>query len=240
MNPRFTHAEHEYIRAHYLTETNAQIGAALGRTATSINWQMHKLKLSRGRKKWSPEEIEKLRAMAPGVSRAELAKHFNVPENILVAAMKNRKITCGLNTRFKPHGVSWNKGKKLPPEKITEAMKRNWFTKGHRPHNTGKNGDVSTRTSGKMKYKWIRISKNNWELLHRHNYKKFIGTIPDTHFVTFKDGNTLNCDPKNLKLEGIQEHMARNTIMRFDPQLRTAIHLLSKFKRKIKQYEKQD
>lgn len=239
---RFTPEEREFIKSNVDKMTNAEIAAALGRTESGIGWQLTSMGLKRsGRKCWSKKEVDRIRALASTKKIREMAKIFNVTLGSIKQVMKTNGIKTGRTGCFKKGSVSWNKGKKLPPEMITDAMRSTWYKKGHLPHNTKKDGTISTRkdTNGNS-YKWIRVALGEWQMLHRFNYEKFIGPIPDEMFVTFKDGNSLNCDPSNLKLESKQEHMARNTIMRFDPQLRSTIHLLSNFKRKIKDHEKQD
>lgn len=242
LHQRFTEQDRDFIKSNINTMTNAQLALALDRTEGSIGWQIVKMKLTRsGRKRWTKPEIDEIRKLAKDKTHSEIAAIFSVTRGSIKMAFTTYGIKTGRTGHFKKGHISLNKGNKLPPKAITEAMRSTFFKKGHLPHNTKKNGAISTRkgTSGNS-YKWIRVALNKWELLHRYNYEKFIGPIPDEMFVTFKDGNSLNCEPANLKLESKQEHMARNTIMRFDPQLRSTIHLLSKFKRKIKAHEEQD
>ncbi len=240
---RFDEQELAFIRENIQAMTNEQIGAALGRSKSSISWQCIQMKLSRGKKKWSDEEVEELKRVAPGKSRKEIAAHFNLPINIVTAALKNRGITNGRNTHFQKGSIPFYKGKKIPIEIISDAMKATWFKKGSVPHNTLKDGDVITKNPCKgnpIPYKWIRLSVNNWQELHRYNYEKFIGPIPEGMMVSFKDRDTLNCEPSNLFLETKQQHMERNTIARFSPELRSTIMLVAKVKRTIKSYAKQD
>lgn len=230
----FTDQHLAFIRKHVLTMTNQQIGDVLGRSESSIAWQCAKMNIGRGKKRWTTSEIEELKRQAPGKTRRELAALFNVPENVLVAAMKNRKINNHRATQFKPGSVPFYKGKKLPKEFITEAMMANMFKAGHTPHNMGKDGDIVIRQMNEGPRHWIRISKMNWELLNRHNYKKFVAPIPEDYMVAFKDGNALNCEPSNLFLESKQQHMQRTTIARFPAEVREMIHLVAKVKRKMK------
>jgi len=232
---RFNSEDHKFIQDN-LFLTNKQIGEALGRSESSIAWQIAQMGLSRGVKKWTTQEVDTIREMFKTKTRTQVAKHFNVTEGSIKAVLNTNGIKCGRDGRFAKGIVSPNKGKKMPPGWGGATR----FKKGQKPHNTKTDGHITVRKLHTTPYKFIRLSENNWDLLHRVNYRKFIGPIPDEMMVTFKDGNTLNCEPPNLKLESKQEHMARNTIMRFDEELRKTIHLLSKYKRKLKSYEKQD
>jgi DNA-binding CsgD family transcriptional regulator len=241
---RFTEVDKKFIREN-LNLTNKQIGLALGRSESSISWQIAQMKIKRdlGKKIWSETEIEELKQIAQGKSRIEIAAHFNLPVNVVVAAMKNRGITNGRDTKLKTGNIPFYKGKKIPVEFLSEAMRKTWFPKGNVPHNTMNDGDIITKNPCKgnpIPYKWIRLSVNDWQQLHRYNYEKFIGPIPDGMLVGFKDRDTLNCEPSNLFLETAQQHMERNTIARFSPELRSTILLVAKVKRKIKNYAKQD
>lgn len=108
--------------------------------------------------------------------------------------------------RFRNTGAGrepFNKGLKqsdyLTPEQI-EKSKATRFSKGHTPHNTKKDLDLSIRNTKGYPYYWIRIKLAKWELLHRYIWKKYHGDIPPGHNVQFKDGNSLNCEIDNLYL----------------------------------------
>lgn len=237
---RFTQAEHTFIRDNILSMTNLQIGRALGRSESSISWQVSQLGLHRNIKRWTDDEVMQLRELVKSKTRKQLADIFNVTDSSIKAVLKTNGIKTGRSGMFKKGNISHNKGKKMPPGWATEGMKRTWFKKGAIPHNTKFDGAIAVRDIQGKPYKFIRVGVNKWELLNRFNYTKFIGPIPEDMLVTFKDRNQLNCEPSNLVLESKQEHMSRNTIMRFDADLRSVIRLLSNYKRKVKTYEKQD
>jgi hypothetical protein len=111
---------------------------------------------------------------------------------------------------FKKGHVPANKGKKMPKE-VYEKAKRTMFKPGRKPHNTKQKGDISIRVdkTGRS-YKYIKISDGNWELLHRHLWKKQHGPIPRKHVLIFKDGDSLNCSLNNLQLITMAENMQRN------------------------------
>jgi hypothetical protein len=59
------------------------------------------------------------------------------------------------------------------------------------------------------------------------------GPIPPKHVVTFKDGNSRNCDISNLELMTMCENAKRNSIHRFPQEIQEVIKLKAKLKRKI-------
>jgi hypothetical protein len=234
----FSRQEHEFIRTHYMRLSNRELAAKLCRTESSITWQLQRLGLSRGlTKSWTRQEIAAIRRLAPTLTRKEMAAQFGVTEASIKAVMKTNGIRTGRSGRFKPGQTPWSKGKKMPVGWGGATR----FKKGRQPHNTRHDGATTVRSyrSG-HRYTWIRTGLNQWQLLHRVVWEQTHGPVPAGMLVAFRDGNTLNCTPSNLYLETMQEHMARNSFARFNPELRSAIRLLSSFKRKIKTYEKQD
>lgn len=138
-------------------------------------------------------------------------------------------------------GHGWNKGL-CGDDYLTHEAKRGMaktqFKKGNLPHNTRADGDLSLRSDG---YIWVRIDKAKWELLHRVIYARHHEvTLKTEDNIIFLDGNRTNFDISNLKLVSNEELMSMNTIHNYPEDLVSAIKALSKLKRKIKQYEKQD
>lgn len=113
---------------------------------------------------------------------------------------------AGRLCRFKKGHEPWNKGKKgihLSPS--------TQFKKGNEPHNTKHDGAITIRKDNSgTTYKYIRLAKSKWELLHRHLWKQEYGDIPKSHIVTFKDGDTMNCELSNLQLISRAENVVRN------------------------------
>lgn len=85
------------------------------------------------------------------------------------------------------------------------------FKKGDDPHNTKHDGAISIRSDKcGRRYKWIRISKRKWQMLHVHNWIKENGEIPEGYIVIFKNKDSMNCDPENLLLITRAQHAKRN------------------------------
>lgn len=138
-------------------------------------------------------------------------------------------------------GHGWNKGMKQCEYMDEDSIRRTMptrFKKGNLPHNTREDGDLSLRADG---YIWMRTGLAKWEMLHRVIYSRHHGielTCQDN--IIFKDGNHNNFEIENLLLVSHEELMERNTIHRYPEDLKEVMRALSKLKRKIKQYEKQD
>src|SRR5574338_873151 len=98
---------------------------------------------------------------------------------------------------FKKGQVSWNKGLSLP-----NIPNSGQFKKGSVPKNTKPKGTVTMRPHKRSgeKYLYIKISNNNWKLLHQYNWELVNGPVPKKHVLRFKDKNTLNCNIENLEL----------------------------------------
>jgi hypothetical protein len=106
-------------------------------------------------------------------------------------------------SRFKKGQESFNKGLKQQDFMTQDAIKKSSktrFKKGQSPQNTKYNRHISVRTSKGYDYKWIRVAKGNYELLHRHVWEAQHGPIHKNKNVQFRDGDTLNCDIANLYL----------------------------------------
>lgn len=145
-------------------------------------------------------------------------------------------------TQFKPGNIPHNKGKKIDKQSEAYAkMSRSFFVKGGQPKNWKPEGTISIRNdkTGRV-YKYIKHN-GNFVLLHRLVWEQSNGPIPHKHKISFKDGNTLNCELSNLELMTYSDSMRRNTIQRYPGEIRQVIRLKSKLNKKIEQYgKKQD
>lgn len=154
-------------------------------------------------KKFTPEIIEYIRSIAKGKERAVIAQmvrekfgeRFNVGS--IVALMKRKGITNGLDTRFQPgHIVCGSPFKK--GEHFHAATE---FKNGHIPYNKLELGAIVRRTDDTM---WIKVAEGmgvkNYNQLSHYVWERANGPIPEGSCITFKDGNTLNCELDNLML----------------------------------------
>jgi hypothetical protein len=123
-------------------------------------------------------------------------------------------------------------GLELTPEQRAKA--KNTFPKGHKPHNAGTKGVMksnctsfkpgqlphNTKEDGAISirhkrgdnhaYKFIRVAKAKWKLLHRVIWEQAHGAIPAGHIVTFMDCDTMNCELDNLELITMAQNVVRN------------------------------
>lgn len=149
-----------------------------------------------------------------------------------VAAERRKK------SQFKKGMVSWNKGKK-PSEYLTaeaqDKMSKTQFKKGRKPHNTKYDGCiVIRRDKNGFLYKYIRLSKGNWALLHRYNWEQANGKIEPGMIISFVDGNTLNCEISNLEILSMEQNMLRNSKHNFPDEIVPTMALISKLEKSIK------
>lgn len=171
-----------------------------------------------------------------GVVSRMKAMGLVIPDDV-----RERNIAAG---RIKKGAIPPNKGKKQIEYMSSEAINKSsktWFKKGNLPHNTkSKNGIISVRKDNRgVPYKHIRMQVGKWIHYHRYKWEKVNGKIPTGMMVTFKDGDTLNCDINNLELISKAENAVRNKTG-LPLELARAIIIHNKLKTKIKQYEEQD
>lgn len=180
---------------------------------------------------------EKIGRSGTGVTTRLRQLELTIPEDII----EQRK----QDSRIKPGNIPMNKGRKQSEYMTAEAIERTKstrFKKGHLPHNTKTDGEITIRHDhpdrpGGKPYKYVRIAQSKWEALHRHLWEKHHGPIPKGMNVVFKDGDTLNCIIENLELISNAENMKRNTIHNYPDEIKKNIRLTGKLTRKIKNYE---
>lgn len=151
-------------------------------------------------------------------------------------------------SQIQPGTTPPNKGKKQSEYMSKAAIartKKTRFRKGQIPPNTkDRDGVITIRYDHKHRngrpYKYIRISLGKWVPYHQYKWEQKYGKQPEGMCVWFKDGNSLNCKLSNLKLITRGELAVKNRekFLQYPEELRKAIHLLGKLKKKV--YEKQD
>lgn len=138
----------------------------------------------------------------------------------LRAYLNNHKLHTGRDTRFKKGQEAHNKGK---PFIAGGRSSETQFKKGHKPHNYKPVGAIIYDKDG---YKVIKVSdegrqRDKWCYLHRNNWEKAYGEIPQGHIVIFLDGDKENCNLDNLALIDRREHgvMTRQRLRTSDIEL---------------------
>lgn len=144
-------------------------------------------------------------------------------------------------SRIQPGNIPANKGKKMS-RKVYKKCQATMFKKGQLPHTTLYDGCIRVRIvkkAGNRPYKWIRISKANWKMLHVHTWEQKHGPVPKGYIVIFRNKDTMDCRLKNLKMITLAENMRRNTIHNLPPDLKKTVINIRTLNRKIKKYEQQ-
>lgn len=236
-----------------------KLAARFGKTYMAVKTKATILKLKKeihSGSPWTPKKIEKLVELYPYTLNTPIAKKLKVEEKAVSAkafklGLKKTKEFMrfwNLKTAFKKGDVPANKGKSqveyMSPEAI-ERTKATRFKKGEIAPNKRhyKDGDITVRNEtlkdGSIRqYKWIRISRAEWKMLHVVNWELEHGPVPDGYIVVFKNKDTAICEVSNLEMITLAENMARNTIQRFPVELKQTIRIIHKIKKTIK--KKQD
>ena len=148
----------------------------------------------------------------------------------------NNFIEAGKRSRFTKGHTPVNKGKKMSQE-IYDKCKHTMWKAGHRPHNWKPDGSIVERNDKTGKnYLYYKVKDSQWILYHNKIWSDHHGKIPAKHIVTFKDGNTFNCDISNLELMSMADNARRNTIHRFPEDVQQVIRLKAKLTKKIKEH----
>lgn len=141
---------------------------------------------------------------------------------------------AGAKHRFQKGRIAENKGQKMSKE-LYDKVRPTMFKKGHVPHNTKYDGYI---INNKDNYKMIRVSDNNYQLLHRKIWEDHNGPIPDGSIITFIDGNKENIDITNLQMITKGDNARRNNYHRYPKELQSLIKLKNQLIKKINNNEK--
>lgn len=142
----------------------------------------------------------------------------------------------GQSTRFKKGRTTWNKGMKG----LNLGEVDTQFGKGHMPHNWVPVGTEQIRDG----YLWRKVTdtrhRSDWKQVHVMLWEEHNGPVPKGLILCFKDGNKQHIVLDNLELRTRAEHMQKNTIHRYPPELKDAIRTVAKLKRTIREVEQDE
>lgn len=150
--------------------------------------------------RYSAEEKEFIKNNVKGRSNAELLKIFNehfglnLTKSQIAAFKKNHHLSSGLDGKFKPGHVPFNKGKKG----LMCGGKETQFKKGQRALNYRPIGSERVSVDGYIEIKVADPGK--WRMKHLVLWEEANGPIPKGHCLLFLDGNKLNVSLDNLQL----------------------------------------
>ncbi|MCY9097417.1 HNH endonuclease [Bacillus inaquosorum] len=150
--------------------------------------------------RYSAEEKEFIKNNVKGRSNAELLKIFNehfglnLTKSQIAAFKKNHRLSSGLDGKFKPGHVPFNKGKKG----LMCGGKETQFKKGQRALNYRPIGSERVSVDGYIEIKVADPGK--WRMKHLVLWEEANGPIPKGHCLLFLDGNKLNVSLDNLQL----------------------------------------
>ncbi len=149
---------------------------------------------------YTPEQVEFLAKNIKGRSYADMTALFNerfgttLSFNQVRAALKNRGLCNGRNTRIKPGNLPHNKGKK----NYWRGGEATQFKKGQMPHNYKPVGSERINSEGYCEVKIADPKK--WRGKHLLVWEAANGPIPKGHAVIFGDGDRANFALENLLL----------------------------------------
>lgn len=225
---QWTEERIDFIKSNYNKMTNQQLSDGLGIKIATVRTKCYELGLFRMKLEyWTDEQVEFLKQNYKTKGDTELAEIFNSKWKKEKGwnkkhIEKKRRYLMLNRTDEERKNISeyWTK-KGL----YKESNRKMWLTRGKRPE-----GEIVVWKNNKF----IKIG-NGYILLRIFNYKKYTGEIPTGMLVCHKDGNSMNCEPKNLILLTREENAIKTHQFNFDFQFKETHILLSRINRKIKQ-----
>lgn len=184
---------------------------------------------------YSPEEDAILRELYAETDTRELSRMLGRPVSSIYRHAKRiglRKSheymsrTCnpggrnGMQTRFKPGNVPYNKGKRLCDVMSPESIQRTCATRfkpGQAAHNAYPIGYESVNKDG---YVMVKVENGKRMIMkHRWVWVQNFGSIPSGYIIRFRDGDRKNCTPSNLYLMSRADN-ARQMVLSLSPETR--------------------
>lgn len=172
------------------------------------------------------------------------ANSLGLKKSLELVAQMAREATARPGHPFLSHcfpkgTVPPNKGKRRPGYAPGE-MARTQFKKGNRPHTWLPVGSYRVSPDGALE---VKLNDDpgpyfvRWKPVHRLVWEQANGPVPEGFKVVFKPGRkTTQLDLITLDALELLTHaelMARNTIHRYPDNLKKAIRLVAKVKRKL-------
>lgn len=162
-----------------------------------------------------------------------LASHnLVIPRKVILA----RKFKNQFKKGHRPKNKGMRQEDYMSPEAI-EKTKATRFKKNRKSDNELPVGSITIRSDCKAKsdrkYKFIKVSEEKWEMLHKHLWEQKNGKVPSGYCLWFKDGNSLNADLKNIELITRAENLNRN-FLQYPNEVKRAIKLKNRIIKNLK------
>lgn len=214
------------------------------------------------RRRWTEEEIQRLRQMYPDHRAEDIAKAFGKSPaaiwgmaqslglrksiDYLESPKSGRMLrggTKGKDTRFRPGHSSWNKGTRFVAGGRSAETR---FAPGQAPHNTREIGSYRIRSDGYLEMKYSNEAGGpsaRWRTVHRMVWEREHGPTPAGCIVVFRPG-TFTTELHKITLDRLelvtrQELMKRNTIHKLPEELVSVIRLRGSVTRQINKRTRQ-
>lgn len=117
------------------------------------------------------------------------------------------------------------------PEAIARSA-RTRFKAGHRPKNWRPVGSERVSKDGYIEVK-MREGIRGWDMKHKVVWERHNGKVPKGYKISFRDGNTQNCDISNLYLITFEELMRKNQIHNYPEDIKELIYLRGRITREV-------
>lgn len=195
---------------------------------------------------WTQEMKQFLEDEQYGISRKELTEKFNarfglsMSEDCVHSACKRYGLKNGRDGRFYKGQESPTKGKKMSSEVYAKSAPT-MFKKGQVPHNHLPVGSRRWRDYRGHMVEMEKIAEpNDWEFVHRLNWIREKGPIPEGSMVIFADGDTRHNSIENLMLETKTQHCVKNRwfMNGYDRESQEALQKLADLKVAVKRRSK--
>lgn len=261
---RYSAEVHEFIRLNYQLYTqeelanavNEKFGTDFTRLKMKSYFSNHGLKSQKRasvKSRLYPSEVQDfIRDNVSGIHFEDLTAAINrffgtnYKTSQIRAYCKNHNLVNGIDCRIKPGSVPYTKGKTWDEymDKEHQAKSRQTcYSKGHKPANEMKIGDVAQTSDGYLIIKVSNVGSQweRWRFIHKMVYEECFGPIPEGSVVLFKDGDKMNCNPENLCLITKSERAVLNfkKLISANPDITQARITILRIQRKVRDAKKE-
>jgi hypothetical protein len=155
-------------------------------------------------KKWTPKEVKFLKDNYQDLTRGELAKELGRSFMSVKSKAKEQNLYKTKEAR----------------SKISQRPNDGQYKKGQRPLNYTEVGKIHEKLDKRTGNTYLYIKFKSEKGIHSvynhmplsyYNWEKVNGPVPEGMVLSFKDGDTFNCELSNLKLITMSENMLRNS-----------------------------